>query len=67
VNETHFKATVYQKKSNGTLYTSLQRTTSIYYLSVILTKNLLSASMENTLNGEKSLKIKPISVINRTP
>jgi hypothetical protein len=32
-----------------------------------LEKNLLSAYMENTLNREKSVKIKHISVKNRTP
>jgi hypothetical protein len=31
-----FKGTVYQKKSNSTSYTGLERTTSKYYFSVIL-------------------------------
>ncbi len=54
------------KKSNGTLHTGLERTTSKYYFSVILKKNLLSAYMENKLNGENSVKIKHISVNNGT-
>jgi hypothetical protein len=32
-----------------------------------LEKNLLTAYMENTLNGEKSVKINHISVNNRAP
>jgi hypothetical protein len=56
------------KKSSWTLYTGLERTTWTYYFSVILEKkNLLSAYMENTQNGEKIFQVKHISVNNRTP
>jgi hypothetical protein len=37
-----------------------------FYFSVIFNKKLLSACIENTLNGEKSIKILYISANNRT-
>jgi hypothetical protein len=45
------------KKLSGTLYTGLERTTSKLDFSVISNKNLFSAYMEITVNGEKVLKL----------
>ncbi len=55
------------KKLNGTLYTGLERTTYKFNFSVILKKKLLSAFIEITLHGEKSVKIKHISINNQKP
>jgi hypothetical protein len=49
----------------GALYTCLQRTTYNLNFSEILTKNLLSAIIENTPKGEKSIEKKHTSVNNQ--
>jgi hypothetical protein len=60
-----FKGTFYQK--NGTLYTGPRKNNlQILFFSKI-EKNLLSAYMENTLNGKKSVEMKYISVNTRAP
>ncbi len=63
-----FKGTVlYIKKIEwGIIYLPRKKTTRKFYFLEILKKNLLSAYMENTLNGEKSNEIKHISVKFRT-
>ncbi len=58
--------TVYQKNGWDIIYWPIKIHVQILFFSNI-EKNLLSAYMENTLNGEKSVKIKHISVNNRTP
>jgi hypothetical protein len=47
-----FKGKLYRKKSNESLYTGLQGTTSKYYFPEILEKILHSAYMENTPKDE---------------
>jgi hypothetical protein len=56
----NFKGKVFTKIAWDILY--WPRTTKKFYFSAKLKKILLSAYMENTLNGEKSVKIKHISV-----
>ncbi len=44
------------------MYTGLERTIYNFFFFRNRKNNLLSLGMENTLNGEKSIKIKHISV-----
>ncbi len=61
------KGTVNKKNLTGALYTGLERTSYKFLLSVIFLKKLLSAYNVHgeSHNGEKSIEIKHISVINR--
>jgi hypothetical protein len=59
-----FKQIVFGKKSNGGLHSGLGRT--IYKLNFSAILKNLSANMENTLNGEKSITILHISANNRS-
>ncbi len=61
-----FKGTVYQKIWMGHYNCPRKNNLQILFFCK-LEKNLLSTYMENTPNGEKSVKIKHISVKNRTP
>jgi hypothetical protein len=54
------------KQWNGALYTGLERTTYKFIFSESLQKNWLSAYMENTLNGEKNIESKQMSINHRT-
>jgi hypothetical protein len=60
------KGKVYQKIQWDIIYWHRKNNFQILFFSN-LEKNELSAYMENTLNYEKSVKIKHISVNNRTP
>jgi hypothetical protein len=52
----------YLEKIECGITTGLERTIYKFYLSEILKNNLLYAYIENTLNGEKTVEIKFISV-----
>ncbi len=61
-----FKRAVYRKKSNGSFYTGLERTSYKFHFSKILGKSVLSEYTESTLTAKKSTEIKHLMINYRT-